>query len=180
MKSWLPNMLAFQLVWLAAVGGAGRGWWWCGPLALLAFAAWQLPASRWPRADALLMGVAAIAGLAVDTLWVQLDLMRFAQPVPSVHVAPVWIVALWMGFALALNHSMAALKPHPWLAVALGVIGGPVAYAIAESAWGAVVLAVPSWKPLLALALAWGVLTPALLALATRLQAGAPRAAVAH
>ena len=32
--AWLPNAIAFQLVWLAAVGGAGRGWWWSGPLAL--------------------------------------------------------------------------------------------------------------------------------------------------
>ena len=178
MKAWLPNMVAFQVVWLAAVGGAGRGAWWCGPLALVLFAAWQLPTSRWPRADALLMLVAALAGFAIDTLWTQAGLMQFVQPVPWSGAAPVWIVALWMGFALTLNHSMAVLKSKPWAAAALGAIGGPVAYLVAQDAWQAVTLSAPQWQALAALAIAWGALTPALLALATRLQAG-PRRALA-
>ena len=180
MKTWLPNLLAFQLTWLAAVGGAGRGWWWCGPLAVVLFAAWQLPASRWPRADAWLIVVAAVAGFAIDTLWTRAGLMQFAQPVPWSGAAPAWIVALWMGFALTLNHSMASLKPRPWVAAALGAIGGPVAYLVAQDAWHAVTLSPPTWRGLAALALAWGALTPALLALATRLQAGAPRVAAVH
>jgi hypothetical protein len=180
MKAWLPNMLAFQATWLAAVGGAGRGWWWCGPLALAVFAAWQLPASRWPRADALLMLVAGIVGFGLDTLWVRLGLIEFAQPMPWVHVAPAWIVALWMGFALTLNHSMAVLKTRPAAAMVLGALGGPLAYVVAQNAWQATTLSQPAWQPLLALALAWGVLTPLLLALATRFQHGAQAAMVAR
>ena len=102
------------------------------------------------------------------------------RPVPWAAAAPVWIVALWMGFALTLNHSMAALKTRPWAAVALGVIGGPLAYLVAQNAWQAVTLSQPAWQPLAALALAWGALTPALLALGTRLQTGRPRPAAAH
>ena len=171
MKAWLPNLLSFQAVWLAAVGGAGRGWWWCGPLALVLFAAWQLPTSRWPRADALLMAAAGVGGFAIDSLWVQAGLMRFVQPVPYAGFAPVWIVALWMGFALTLNHSMAAFKGRPWIAALFGLLGGPLAYLVAQHAWHAVTLAEPTWLPVLALALAWGALTPALLALGTRWQA---------
>lgn len=179
MKHWLPNAIAFQCVWLACVAGAGHGWWWSGPVALIVFAAWQVPASRWPRADLQLMGVAAIVGFVVDSTWAWFEWMTFAQPVPWSHAAPVWIVALWMAFALTLNHSMAALKAHPWAAVLLGALGGPVAYVVAADAWHAVVLAEPRWQPLLALAIAWGVLTPALLAVAARLQAGPVRVAVA-
>jgi hypothetical protein len=50
------------------------------------------------------------------------------------------------------------------------VLGGPLAYLVAQDAWQAATLSQPAWQPLLALSLAWGVLTPALLALATRLQ----------
>lgn len=180
MKTWLPNMIAFQVTWLAAVGGAGRGCWWCGPLALAAFAAWQLPISRLPRADGVLMLIAGGVGFVVDTLWVWLGLMEFAQPGSWPRAAPVWIVSLWMGFALTLNHSMGLLKSHPWAAVALGVIGGPLAYGVADGAWQAVALSQPTWQPLAALALAWGVLTPGLLWLATRLQAQAHRPAEVH
>jgi len=39
MAMWpnLRNYLALQLVWLAAVAGAGRGLWWAGPAALAVF-----------------------------------------------------------------------------------------------------------------------------------------------
>jgi hypothetical protein len=169
MKEWLPNAICFQLVWLAAVGGAAQGWWWAGPGALLLFALWQLPLSRWPRADLQLMLGAAAVGFLIDSLWVRLELMRFSTPLPWNGVAPVWIVALWMGFALTLNHSLASLKRHPWLAAALGLVGGPLAYGVAERAWDAVDLSEPSWVSLLALGIAWAVVTPLLLRLAVRL-----------
>lgn len=169
MKDWLPNALCFQGVWIASVGGAANGWWWAGPLAVLMFASWQLPLSRWPRADLLLMLGAAAIGFLVDSLWVRMELMRFSTPLPWSGVAPVWIVALWMGFALTLNHSLAGLKRHPWLGAALGLVGGPMAYGIAERAWSAVNLTEPAWIALLALGLAWAVVTPLLLLLAVRL-----------
>jgi hypothetical protein len=169
-KGWLPNAISFQLVWLAAVAGAARGWWWAGPLALAAFAAWQLPLSGGRRADLLLMLMTAALGFAIDTLWVKLELMRFTTPLPSAQLAPVWIVALWMGFALTLNHSLAALKRHLWLAAALGLIGGPIAYGVAEGAWSAVQFGRPAWIVLGALALAWAAVTPLLLVLARRLE----------
>ena len=178
MSRWLATAICFQLVWLAAVGGAARGWWWAGPAAVAAFAAWQLPLSRWPRADGLLMLGTAALGFLIDTLWVQLELMRFTTPLPWTELAPAWIVAMWMGFALTLNHSLAGLKRHLWLAAALGLVGGPLAYGLAESTWSAVVLAEPAWLPLTALALAWGVVTP-LLVVAAR-QLGAPVPVAAH
>lgn len=171
MLAWLPNAICFQLVWIASVGGGAHGWWWAGPVALAAFALWQLAASRQPRADVLLIVFAAVLGFGIDTLWVQADLMRFSAPVPFPQAAPVWIVALWMGFALTLNHSLAALKSHLAWATALGVVGGPVAYAIAAHAWHAVELREPAWLAYAALALAWGVLTPLLLQVARRLEA---------
>lgn len=169
MKSWLANAVCFQLVWLAAVGGAARGWWWAGPVAVLLFAAWQLPLSHGPRADLLLMFGTAALGFAIDTLWVQLELMRFRSPLPSESLAPAWIVAMWMGFALTLNHSLAGLKRHLWLAALLGLVGGPLAYGVAERAWSAVQLHPEAWRVLGALALAWALVTPLLLLVARRL-----------
>jgi hypothetical protein len=168
MKHWLPNALSFQLVWVAAVGGAAHGWWWAGPLAVVLFAAWQLPLSRSRRADAWLMLGATLGGFVIDSAWVQLDLMRFTARVPWSDWAPVWIAALWTGFALTLNHSLAGLKRHLWLAAALGVVGGPLAYGVAHSAWHAVEFLQPPWIVYAALAVAWGAVTPALLVAARK------------
>lgn len=169
MKHWLPNAIGFQLVWFAAVAGAAKGWWWSGPLALLGFAAWQLSASRGRRADLLLMLGAAVLGFLIDSLWVRLDMMRFSAPLPWSGVAPIWIVAMWMGFALTLNHSLAGLKSHLWLAALLGLVGGPLAYGVAEHHWSAVTLGAPSWRVLLVLGMAWAIVTPLLLRAAMRL-----------
>lgn len=174
MKAWLPNALAFQVVWFAAVGGAGRGWWWCGPLALAVFAAWQLAPSRRARGDASLALVAGAGGYLVDSGWVWSGLMTFAAPVPA-GMAPAWIVSLWVAYALTLNHSLAGLKAHPAWAALLGAAGGPLAYGVAEHAWQAVALARPAWMPLLALSVAWGLLTPTLLCLAARWEHARPR-----
>ena len=173
MRHWLPNALSFQLVWMAAVGGAAQGWWWAGPIAVVLFAAWQIPMSRVPRADVLVCLVTAVIGFLVDSIWAITGLMVFDAPVPSAQYAPVWIVALWVGFALTLNHSLAALKHRLGLAALLGLIGGPLAYTIAERAWGAVQMGEAPAPALLALAVAWGLVTPLLLVIARRLAPGA-------
>jgi len=79
-------------------------------------------------------------------------------------------LGIWIGFALTLNHSLRFLHDRPWLGLALGAVAGPFAYWIAGTSWGAVRFAEPVATPLVALALAWGVLTPALAWLAARFE----------
>ena len=177
MNLWI-NAIAYQTTWLAAIGGAAAGWWWAGPLALLLFAAWQLPRSAQRRADAWLLGSAALLGFAVDSLFAQTGLLSYAAPVPWAQWAPVWIVALWASFALTLNHSLGWLKQHLQVAAVLGAIGAPLAYSAAARS-GALAFPPSATATLLLLALTWAVLAPALSLLATRLAVpatpGAPR-----
>ena len=162
------NAVLFQLTWIAAVAGAGYGLWWPGVMVLAAFAAWQLRDPLTRASDLRLLAWALPIGLLVDTLWVQSGMLSFATPLPWAGVAPVWIMVLWAGFALTLNHSLRALKPRLLLAAALGLIGGPLAYWIASTAWGAAAIHWPLWAALLALGIAWGMLTPFLCWLANR------------
>ncbi len=174
MKSWLPNLLGFQIVWLAAVAGAGKGLWWSGVLALMVFATLQLFFSARRVADLRLMGTAAAIGLLLDSIWIWIGLVEFATPLPVAWLAPVWIIVLWLAFALTLNHSMASLQHHPWLAAALGAVGGPLAYYVAVHAWQAASFIAPAWLVYLALTVAWAIVTPLLLALASHLAPAAP------
>lgn len=164
------NVIGFQIVWVAAVAGAARGWWWAGPLALALFAAWQLAVSARRLVDLQLLLLSIPLGLLIDTAWVQLGWISFAASVPSDSVAPVWIIAMWMGFALTLNHSLAALQTRKWLGALLGLVGGPLAYYAAAKAWGAAEI-VDSWMPYAALGIAWAVVTPLLLRAAELLAA---------
>jgi hypothetical protein len=158
---WI-NAILYQLTWLAAVGGAGRGWWWAGPAMALAFAAWQLGTSRTRRADFLLVLFAAALGLAVDSLFVQGGLLRYAAAAPWSHLAPAWILSLWAAFALTLNHSLAYLKTHLPAAAVLGGIGAPLAYWAAASGFGALTFPADPARSLVTLTVVWAVLAPAL------------------
>ncbi len=167
MKRWLPNAIGFQLVWLVTVAGAGMGLWWPGLVVLALFATWQIGCSHCPKADLKLAAVAVAVGLLVDSAWIWLGLLHFATPLPWTSLAPIWILVLWAGFALTLNHSLAGLRPYPALAVAFGALGGPLAYWFAASTWKAATIAEGPW-PYVAIGLAWALMTPVLLALSAR------------
>ena len=165
----LLNVVFFQILWLVCVGGAGKGYAWAGLPVLAAFSAYHAYVSTTRKADFTLMAISMLIGFACDTLLLQLGLLRFDQPVPSPELAPVWIVFLWAGFALTLNHSMAFFKDKLIASIIFGVLGGPLAYWIANHVWSAVQFTAPDWQVYGALALVWGVLTPVLLALGSRL-----------
>lgn len=165
------NAALFQVVWFATVAGAGAGFWWAGIPVLIGFAAWQLRQSPWPRADVALIGVGIVLGLVIDSLLIAGGWLRYATPLPSAELAPVWIVVLWAGFALTVNHSLSFLKRHLALALAFGAIGGPLAYLGAARLFDAVAFTAPQTQVVLALAIAWAIATPLLLAVASRLVA---------
>ena len=169
---WI-NAVVFQLAWLLTVGAAGRGIGWAGPLVTIAFAAYTLACGGHARADRLLILVAATLGFALDSVWAYAHVIEYAASFPAPAIAPLWIVALWVNFAVSLNHSLAWLLQRPLLAVVFGAIGGPLSYFIADRSWHAVALGAPLARTLLLLALAWAVVTPLLCALARRLRTAA-------
>jgi Protein of unknown function (DUF2878) len=164
---WI-NAIAYQATWLVAIGGAAHGWWWPGPAIAVLFAAWQLSVSTCRRADLLLIACAVVIGFALDSAFAMHGLIRYGMPVPWPQLAPVWIVALWLSFALTLNHSLNYLKAHLAFAALFGGIGAPLAYLAAER-MGALEFAEPATNTLAILAAAWALLAPALCLLASRL-----------
>jgi len=167
MNLWI-NAILYQATWLIAIAGAAHDCWWAGLLALAVFAVWQLATSSLRRADVLLVLSAASIGFGVDSAFAQTGLLTYAAATPWERLAPIWIIALWMSFALTLNHSLAYLKTHPLFASALGGIGAPLAY-LAAAHWGALAFPAVQLPSLLLLAATWAVLTPALCRLAQEL-----------
>jgi hypothetical protein len=79
-------------------------------------------------------------------------------------IVPIWIIALWAGFATTLNRSLRWMRNKTLLAILFGAIGGPLAYIAAEKL-GAVTLTNTS---LVVLSFGWAILTPLLLKLSER------------
>lgn len=165
----IANAIAFQATWFIAVIGAGRfGTAWPGVLGVAAFALLQLTRRDTRRADLKLMVLAATLGLIADTAFVSSGLLRYAAPSPVPGLAPAWIVALWVGLALAINHSLRWLKPRPWLAALLGACSAPLSFLAAARGWDAVAFAPPVALTLGVVALGWAAILLALVWCARR------------
>ncbi|MBS3958972.1 MAG: DUF2878 domain-containing protein [Xanthomonadaceae bacterium] len=158
----LLNFLGFQIVWLAAAWGAGQGLPWLGPTALLVFAVLHLAATPSPARDLRMLAIALPLGIVVDSTFALAGWLDFASPWPWPSLAPVWILAMWLGFALTLHHSMAFLDGRPLAAALLGLVGGPLAYWGAARGFDAVELTAAPLLVYAALALAWALALPLL------------------
>ncbi|WP_437608302.1 DUF2878 domain-containing protein [Erwinia sp. V71] len=113
--------IGFDLYWALAVGVRERVELPVAIVALLAL--WLSP--RGCRGRLLLV---TLAGVALDSLWLMLDLFRFTGS----NALPLWMYALWLTFACWWRTVLNAIRlPLRWLA-ALGAISGPCSYLIGE------------------------------------------------
>ncbi|AVP97688.1 DUF2878 domain-containing protein [Ahniella affigens] len=124
----LANALLFQALWFSAVLGAAKGLWWPAlpVLGVLIAFTWRYSPTR--AQDFRLLGVAVALGMIIETGFAQTGWIRYAAALPSTELAPVWILLMWAGFALTINHSLAPLMRTRWLALLSGAVFGPLAY----------------------------------------------------
>jgi hypothetical protein len=157
MSLW-ANILGYQVVWFVAVCGAGRGLAWPGVTAAGIFAAWQLALSADRALDGRLILLALALGALLDGTLAAAGLLHYAAPAPALPPggAPVWILALWLAFALTLNRSLRWFQGKALLSALFGALGGPLAYAGAARLAGAVTFAAPVWRDEVALGAGWG------------------------
>lgn len=167
MSFWL-SLLGYQAVWFAAVIGAGHGLVWPGVLGMLVYAGAQLLLARNVRVDLSLIAAGLLLGFLFDSALIRCGLASYAGGWPGLAMAPAWILALWVTFALTFSQSLRYLQSRLWLAALLGLLGGPLAYLGAARGWHVVTFAEPTWRGFLALAIGWALATPALAWLARR------------
>lgn len=155
MRFW-ANLVGYQLVWFAIVISASRGRPMWGIAAALVFIALQFHYSTTRKSDARALLAAFLCGFVMDGALAGTGWLHYASPLLSLP-APIWILTLWMAFAMTLNHSMAFLRGKPVLAAVLGGIGGPLAYLGAARGFDAVIFSTPTWQPIIVLVIGWAV-----------------------
>lgn len=161
MNFWI-SLLGYQLLWFSAVIGVSVGLVWPSLLVLALYAGWQLACSTTRATDLKLMLAALVLGCLLDGGLIHFGLASYVIGAPLAAPAPLWILALWAAFALTFTQSLKYLQSRLWVALALGVVGGPAAYLGAARGWEVVSFAAPAWHGLLWLALGWGIATPLL------------------
>jgi hypothetical protein len=169
MAAW-ASFIGYEVVWFVAVVFAGRGEPWPGVIAAVLFVGWQLGVLPHRRAALQVLAIAVLCGVVIDGLVHGLHLADYAAAAPALPTggAPLWILCLWACFSLTLGGPLRALGTRPLLAVVLGGIGGPLAYAGAAHGWEALTFRAPEWQALALLGIGWGVAMPLLAALTHR------------
>ncbi len=124
----IVNAVLFQLLWFAAVIGSAKGFVWPYLLFSTLLIVWQLHPSHRHPSDLKVVAVAVVLGLIIDTLFLQFNVFKFADSFPVEGISPLWIILLWVGFALTVNHSMQWLNKHPLLPALAGAIFAPLSY----------------------------------------------------
>jgi hypothetical protein len=161
------NIVLFQAAWFTCVLGAAHHRAWLGLVAVALAATWHLVRARLPLRELALLAMAGVIGMIFETLLVQSNLTRFSTGAVTPPLAPWWMVAMWVLFATTLNVALRVLRTRTLLAMALGALGGPLAYYGGEQL-GALQFG-PREQALLAIGVGWALLTPLLLRAATRL-----------
>jgi len=162
----LLNFGMFQAGWFSSVIGAAQQLPWLGPLAMLVVVAVHLYRVNAPQRELTLIVLCGVIGAFFDSILVALGWVSYPSGLFSESMAPYWIITMWMLFATTLNVSLRWLKGRPLLAMALGFVSGPLTYFGGQKLGG--IVFVDQQAALLALAIGWGFMMPALMALSDR------------
>ena len=165
MKTVLINLLSFKTGWVASVASAAASVPVLGAAAAAGVVGFHLARVQNVRAEAWLLILVALIGLAWESALVWAGLINYDTGFLVPGFAPYWIVAMWVLFATTLNISMRWLRKNAIVTSLVGAIGGPLAFVAGES-MGAVSFTNPSMS-LIVIGIGWALLLPFLVKLAT-------------
>ncbi len=153
--------------WFACAIGAANGYPWAGPLVVAAAAGlhlWQ-GTDDW-RQEAKYLGLTAVFGFMVDSIQAATGFIHYQGGFIK-GLAPLWIVAMWILFAIQLNASLKWVHGRWLLGAALGAWGGITSYFAGEGL-GAIEITPNRLTAGIILGATWALIVPALLWLGDR------------
>ena len=164
------NFVLFQAAWFVCVLGASYNQTYLALALSIIILLIHFSLIKKRMLDLKLIIIAGLIGLLFDGVLLNFDLIIYNDPGLPYPYTPIWIVMLWMIFAMTLNHSLAWLSQKYYLAILFGAIGGPLAY-IAGEKLGAITLL--STNSIITLSIGWALITPVLLVIANKLNKNA-------
>ena len=125
----IVNAVLFQVLWFSAIL---TGWALAlGPMLLLAAHFLFVVRDQKLRVACVAL---AICGAFADSALGLLGIYTFNEDALLVaNTIPLWLVFMWLGFALCLPLSLNWLYRSPWLVLAFFSIGGPMSYVAGRS-----------------------------------------------
>lgn len=126
------NFVLFQSLWLSCILGAANKILWPATLLISCMLIMFLLPTLSNKKDKIFLSICIALGFFLDSSMAYFGLIDYHYDYGFSHTAPFWIMFLWTGFALTLNHSMSWLLNKPKLGTLFIVIGAPLSYFSAE------------------------------------------------
>jgi hypothetical protein len=122
------NFVLFQMLWVACVLGAANQLIWPSIVLVIAMLViFSLPSFK-VKNDTFLVFTCLILGFILDSTLAYFNFIDYEFDYGFSRIAPLWILFLWVGFALTLNHSMAWIFNNAKLGYLLMALGPPLSY----------------------------------------------------
>jgi len=166
MTSKIINFIFFQLIWFVCIIGAATNETHAAVAFSLLIILFHLYLTKDKKNELKILLLASILGFLFDGFLLKNELVLYANHGWSYSITPLWIIVLWMGFAITLNSSLSWLKKKIKLSVLLGAIGGPLAYLAGEKLNAVTIL---SPNAIIVIAIGWGIITPLLIIITNKL-----------
>ena len=166
MSSKIINFIFFQLIWFVCIIGAATNETHAAVAFSLLIILFHLYLTKDKKNELKILLLASILGFLFDGFLLKNELVLYANHGWSYSITPLWIIVLWMGFAITLNSSLSWLKKKIKLSVLLGAIGGPLAYLAGEKLNAVTIL---SPNAIIVIAIGWGIITPLLIIITNKL-----------
>ena len=131
-----------------------------GPAAMFVFIAIHFMITKYKSNEILFVISTGLIGMFVDSAFHISGIIIYKASLSNT-IAPLWIIAMWLGFAATVNHSMSWLNKRYIYGFVLGLVFGPLSYVTGEK-FGAVTFGGNRFTALAILALAWGIVVPSL------------------
>jgi len=124
----LVNITLFQAGWFVMVAGVANQSEVTAILCVILIILAHLFIVRNKTTEVLLVATSGLLGFIIESIFISQGIFSAVGEFGLNGLAPVWLVTLWMLFAITVNHSMAWLSGRYLLSSLLGFVFAPVAY----------------------------------------------------
>ena len=123
------NIVGFQLSWWGCVLGVKNDMAYLGPGLMFVFILIHCYTYIQHNSEIKLIILFGLIGTLIDTSMAFTGILKYnGTYTPTTVMAPLWITAMWCGFAATVNHSLSWLKNNYFKSGLLGAIAGPTSY----------------------------------------------------
>ena len=154
------NIVGFYIGWWGCILGSSDGLPYIGPLLMLLFIIVHVAFFVKDYKELQFIILIVIIGTIVDSGLVLSEYFVYAGAYSDdLAIAPLWITAMWAGFAATVNHSMVFFQKKWILMVVAGGIFGPAAYFTGKG-FGAIYFELNTLFSALIIGVVWAISMP--------------------